>query len=194
MIHATLRTRTTSDWLIASSRGAGEADLRPVVDVDDLPMIPGRSLRGLLRQACLDASAVLGSDAAGALFGDLGRDGRVGIGDARLPAEYSDAISRGEFEPEDLITIRRRTAIDATSGTARPGSLHAIAPAIAGLVLEAPIEVESEEDLARLAFAASMVRRLGMARSRGLGGCMLDVLHEGRVVNGDACTPVGGCA
>lgn len=190
MIHATLRVRTTSDWLIASSRGSGEADLRPVVDADDLPMIPGRSLRGLLRQACRDAAAVLGADAALRLFGDAGVDGRVGIGDARLPGEFAEAVGRGNFAAEDLVTIRRRTAIDAETGTARAGSLHAIAPAIAGLVLEAPIEVTNKDDLPRLAFAAAMVRRMGMARSRGLGGCTLDLLRDGRPVDGNTCTPV----
>jgi CRISPR/Cas system CSM-associated protein Csm3 (group 7 of RAMP superfamily) len=194
VIEAILRITMVSDWLVSTSREGGEADLRPLLDDDGLPMIPGRSLRGLLRQATVDAAAVVGANAAQVIFGSQADEGRVAIGDARVPAGIARGVTAGRLDARDLMTIRRRTAIDPETGTALAGSLHAIETAISGLVLLAPIECRDAEDLARLALAATLVRRLGMSRSRGLGRCRLEIVREGRRLDPAAATPVGGAA
>lgn len=191
---AILRITMTADWLISSSRGGSEADLRPLLDQDELPMIPGRSLRGLLRQATTDAVALLGQDAAELMFGSEGIAGRIGIGDARLPESVAAGIGAGDFEARDLLTMRRRTAIDPETGSALPSSLHSMELAIAGLVLLAPVECDEPTDLPRLALAAALVRRLGMARSRGLGSCTVEVLEGGTVISHTEATVIGGAA
>ncbi|MDC0429223.1 RAMP superfamily CRISPR-associated protein [Phycisphaerales bacterium] len=194
MIDALLRIRTSSDWLISSTRSSGEADLQPLVDECGLPIIPGRSLRGLLRSAVREASALIDSSVEDAMFGIEGIEGRFAIGDARLPAEIISSIDAKEAETRDLFTIRRRTAIDASTGTAMAGSLRAIEVVVPGLVLHAPVAFKDPEDLPRLAFAASLIRRLGMGRSRGLGRCTMDFLHAGDVISGETFCESGGTA
>jgi len=194
MIDAILRIRTSADWLIASSRGGGEADLHPVVDDRGFPIIPGRSLRGLLRAGMREASCLFDSSLEDAIFGREGVEGRLAVGDARLPAAIRSAIDSKQASIEDLFTIRRRTAIDPETGTARSGSLRAIEVTVPGLVLEASIQVTDAGDLPTLAFAASMVRRLGMGRSRGLGRCVMEILHGDEPVSRTRLQDTGGAA
>jgi len=194
MIDVLLRIRTSSDWLIASSRGGGEADIQPLVDDRGLPIIPGRSLRGLLRSAMREASSLIDPSLEDAIFGVEGSEGRVAIGDARLPAAIIAAIEADDASTKDLFTVRRRTAIDPTTGTARPGSLRAIEVVVPGLVLHAPMQVTDADDLPRLALSASLIRRIGMGRSRGLGRCTVDLLQNGSIVPIDAVLATGGAA
>lgn len=194
MIDAILRIRMSSDWLIASNRGGGEADIQPLVDEGGFPIIPGRSLRGLLRSAMREASALIDPSLEDAVFGREGLEGRLAIGDARLPAAIISTIEANQATTGDLFTIRRRTAIDPSTGTARPGSLRAIEVVVPGLVLHASLQLTEADDLPRIAFAASMIRRLGMGRSRGLGRCVLDILHNGKLVSTVGLEEAGGAA
>jgi len=200
MIQATLVIHCDSEWLIAGGNSTlGTADMAPMRDAEGLPFVPGRTIRGLLREAMAIVDDALAGDRGEVqteqterLFGtrkqDGGagesRDGTVRIGDALLPQEVADALDCATGgDPRDLVLSIRRTALDGTSRAAKKGSLREMEVVMAGLQLAADIQCETEGDLRWLAFAAGLVRSFGHSRSRGLGRCRLEIRHRGATLN-----------
>jgi CRISPR/Cas system CSM-associated protein Csm3 (group 7 of RAMP superfamily) len=167
-----------SDWLVATSEGQGMADASPVTDGNGLPYIPGRSLRGLLREAVgLTANDARLQDA---VFGRRPQpgdpsatvtEGAVCISDARLTRDVAEAVLDGEGGQE-LMTVRRQTAICPDTGGAQQGSLRSLEVAMPGLTLVAEVSGEAEA-LDAIRLAAPLVQHLGNGRSRGLGRCRM---------------------
>jgi CRISPR/Cas system CSM-associated protein Csm3 (group 7 of RAMP superfamily) len=190
MITAQLVIHCDSEWLIAGGDSAiGTADLAPMLDSDGLPFIPGRTIRGLLREATtlVDEAISPGARHADRLFGtrktseapaSAEGDGSVRIGDGLLPEEIASLCASVD-DRRDLVATVRRTALEGASRTAKRGSLREMEVAIAGLQLVATIECQTEEDLSLLAFAGGLVRNFGHSRSRGLGRCHLEFTRTG---------------
>jgi CRISPR/Cas system CSM-associated protein Csm3 (group 7 of RAMP superfamily) len=211
MIQALLVIHCDSEWLIAGGDSTlGTADMAPMRDAEGLPFVPGRTIRGLLREAMSSVDDAFARDRSDVqagqterLFGtrkqdgDAGepRDGSVRIGDALLPQEVAGALDRAKGgDPQDIVHSIRRTALDGASRSAKKGSLREMEVVMAGLQLAADIRCETEADLRWLAFAAGLVRSFGHSRSRGLGRCRLEVRRDGAVVNPGsikACTEGG---
>ncbi len=202
MIQAMLVIHCDSEWLIAGGDSTlGTADMAPMRDAEGLPFVPGRTIRGLLREAMAIVDDALASERgelqAGQterLFGtrkqDGGagesRDGTVRIGDALLPEEVAGALRAEGGDPQDLLLSICRTALDGQTRSAKKGSLREMEVVMAGLQLAADIQCETETDLRWLAFAAGLVRSLGHSRSRGLGRCRLEFRYRGATVNPDS--------
>ncbi len=179
-------------WHCGSGKGSGDyLDALAERDSLGLPFVPGRLLKGVLRDAMMRCEA-FGHAAPGtaeALFGARwnghGADpsdtrptpGALRVADARLPealrawlrvpgnAIYRQALSRELFA----------AAVDETTGTtrgSRPRGMEAIVP----LVLEAelrpieglPVPAGWRESLAA---ALPLVGAVGAYRTRGLGRC-----------------------
>ncbi len=194
MIRAQLVIHCDSEWLVAGGESSvGTADLAPMLDAESLPFIPGRTLRGLLREAVtqVDDAFGRGSGHADRLFGTrksgeateaVQRDGVVRIGDALLSQDIAEAC-KSASDRCDLIATIRRTALDREHRSAKPGSLREMEVAIAGLQLAAVVECQSWTDLELLAFASGLVRGFGHSRSRGLGRCHLTLSYDGNQVD-----------
>lgn len=189
MPRAQLVVLLDSEWLIAGgSSTLGSSDMAPLLDAEQLPTIPGRTLRGLLREsvAMIDDCSPP-TQHADRLFGvrkngddrlDAG-DGSIRIGNALLV----DAIASECFEPArraDLFVTIKRTALDAETRTARTGSLREMEVAIAGLELVADVDAATRDDLELLAFSCGLLRSLGHSRSRGLGRCRFELWIDGK--------------
>jgi len=181
-----------SEWIVAGGESHfGTSDMAPLRDAEGFPFIPGRTLRGVLREALStmdDCLGLEGDDAwAVRLFGrrlseaapgfGTFKDGMARVGNARLVAEVADLCRDGE-ERLDLCTRVRRTALGGDR-IAVERSLREMEVCIAGLTLVADVELPDRESLSALAFACRLVRSLGHGRSRGLGRCRLSVVHEG---------------
>mgnify|MGYP005662965319 CR=1 FL=1 len=181
MTTATLVITMYSDWLIATNEGQGLADASPVKDVNGLPYIPGRSIRGLLR----DATRLLSVDGRlqDEVFGTRSSDGadtaaitpgQVSISDAVVTREVAEAVINKSVSAQDLYTIRRQTSIESSTGTAQRGSLRSIEVVIPGLTLIAEV-AGPDGAIDWLKKSAPLVQHLGHGRSRGLGRCRMQL-------------------
>lgn len=158
----TLRLDLLSPWICGSGRGAGKLhDAVGVRDDDGLPYIPGRHLKGLLRDALERAPArayggdtANGDEVASFLFGpkatseerDLAANyffGLLRVSSARLSdADRSAALLHGEAEREaTLFMTAQSTAIDPILGVARDKTLRSTQLAIP-MTLYAEIEAD----------------------------------------------------
>ena len=185
---------------LTSSAGEGRVGL---VNCDitydnlGLPILPGRRLKGLWREAyrdVVDAAGLCGKrlKSAEKIFGKTGqRSGDGGaclyVGNAELHLPKASSL-RGwldyfqqESNPSNLhlddviqhfATLRPQTSIDRNTGAALENSFRTIRTLKAGLVFWAPVHfIESPNDtvLEALVLGAAALQRMGTARTRGLG-------------------------
>lgn len=182
---------------LTSAAGEGRVGLvdRDVAfDELGLPILPGRRLKGLWREAYRDVADAWTSCGespipADRIFGKAGQ--KSGDGDACLyiaNAELREASSLKpwlrylhhpkiqKLHPDDVVqhfsTVRAQTAIDRHTGAARENTLRLTRTLRAGLVFRAPLRfVEPPADALKnaLALGAAALQYMGTARTRGLG-------------------------
>lgn len=198
MIDATIQIDMLSEWLIGGERDRSSgADVAQLRDRFGLPYIPGRSLRGLLRDASqtLAMAPDLNHRATHQkLFGKEGVPGLLRVGNAYLPEEVRQACQADHtLEARDFVTLIAATAIDNKTGAAKDHSLRFTEAAIPGLQFESKVALP-EEYLNALATICALVRCLGANRYRGLGRCHMQIRHENAPKPTDylaACTGEG---
>lgn len=183
-------------WHCGSGSGRG-ASVDAVVDRDylGLPYVPGRMLKGLLRDAVGTLEGLGHAEAGSAehLFGRAARSDETGqtrqasvpgvlaVSDARLPDDLARWLAHEEQRAARaaLTTEVFSTAIDSHTGVALDRSLRAIEVAI-------PLELHAEiapvgrcqpgcdwRDIVRRALP--LLNRIGAGRSRGLGRCVAEL-------------------
>lgn len=193
MIRAIIRIDFDSEWLIAGGRSTiGSADMAPIRDSDGFPYIPGRSLRGVLREAVATLDDCTETRHTNRIFGnritanagdqETAEMGSSHVGSAYLAKEFVDECGDADSRADLFMSIKR-TKINSSTRTATPGSLREMEVCIPGLVLFADIELANEDDLRLLAFAAGLIRSIGHSKSRGLGRCRLAVVRDGKNVD-----------
>lgn len=181
-------------WHAGSGRGQGRVlDAVPVVDAEGLPYLPGRQLKGLLRDAlrCLETWGHAPAGTEARLFGgeaqgtaqDLrlrrSEPGCVAVSNAVL----GDAERQWLCSPDgrrlmpELFRDVFSTAID-EHGTANDQSLRGMQVVVpvrlqAQVRLEAADEAAARVDLEHLRRAAALVQHVGAKRSRGYGRARL---------------------
>lgn len=181
-----------SYWHIGSGRGQGvHLDALTRRDPHGLPLLPGRSVRGLLRDAVCHAQALgwYGDQPSlhESLFGRRVADGEheilpgcLRVSDARLPPALSDWLAHKDQAAlrEGLFAQLFSTAIDDASGTALRSSLRGIEVCI-------PLELQARVELLpgaqgvpdawqqQLALALPLIHGIGANRSRGMGRAVL---------------------
>lgn len=183
--------RFDSDWHIGSGAGVpGQVDRGVLRDPEGLPLVPAKTLTGLLRDGCERVAQSLGEgwpalvvDLFGAQPHNTGGR-RVHASPARLsirPARLSDGL-RGRFvDPvlrDALFAVTPHVQIDDVTGRAQDGHLFWMESVPAGAVLTAPMEVEGalgDHACALLFAGAAAVRRIGGKRRRGLGTCRVEI-------------------
>lgn len=171
-----LNIELLSDSLFGAGHGrAGEVDIEPELDpATGLPVIGGRTLKGLLVEAAADilySAEQAGSpgldrlrDSASRLFGRPGSDlksrGALRVSTATMPADLHQAVlaaigeGSGSISRKDVISredvvealtiIRRQTAIDTETDAPKKGSLRSGRLVMRGMELSAPITLEGE--------------------------------------------------
>lgn len=209
----TYRLKFTTESDATFGRGDGLASLIDAEVQHDrygLPFLGGRSLKGLLEEECASILFALKEQkknqmfydafygAARHLFGIPGSrdsDGAIlHISDARLPADFREAIAKGvernELKSEQVLNsltaIRHQTAMD-KSGAPKTGSLRVIRVILRDTPFEAELtfnQPPSDLDLALLAACVKSFRRAGTGRNRGRGELTAQLGDE----NGDDVT------
>jgi CRISPR-associated protein Csx10 len=160
--------------------GVGGVDTATETDADGMPVLRGRTLKGLLVEeaaAILEMAGGPGAliEAASVLFGDPGRHGSsslLSFADGSVAPVVREAFKDNGWDVRALTCVRRQTAIDRNTGAARTGSLRAARLIRAGVVLRCP--VRSARDLtpterALLAACVASIRRIGLHRNEGWG-------------------------
>lgn len=195
-----------SYWLQGTGRGGGaDYDLVADRDSDGLPVLRGRHLRGLLREASRQAHAFGWPDAPDPelFFGGRGENGHPGcvtVDDAmvaqELASEFIDPDS-GDIRIDPAVLFRRvsSTAIHPETGSVLPKTLRTIEVATP-LPLYSRLSWRPETRLtvcpgdrdrvesaasdwsSRIEAVLSLVDGIGAKRSRGMGQACLSVAGE----------------
>lgn len=178
-------------WHPGGGRGQGMVlDATCHRDADGLPVLPGRHLKGLLRDALERAQAWdwdQHDGLAAHLFGDRPEDtsdrtpnpGCLRVGDARLPEDIANHLTTkdGQALRTGLFRSLYATAVSHHTGTAEDRSLRGIevvvpVPLFADISpipgQEPPIDWE-----ARLKAVLPLIDSVGAHRNRGLGRAVL---------------------
>ncbi len=194
MSHATLTIDIQGYWHAGGGRGAG-AVLDAVVHKDNLglPLLPGRHLKGLLRDA-LHRAALWGWDGydtlAERLFGQTTENhsgeqppspGCLRVSDARLPDELAAWLGSAEEEAKnqraELFRSHYVTAIEHESGTAKTHSLRGIEVTIPlqlqAVIAPLPGREPPLDWIEKLHAVLPLIDAVGAHRSRGLGRAQL---------------------
>lgn len=195
MRSARLHIEIRSYWHAGGGVGSGAvSDALVQRDSGGLPVLPGRHLKGLLREA-VDAAGVWQwpgyEGLAATLFGERDEEtgtvpaaGALRVTDATLPSETAAWLSGtedGRALCPGLFRTLHTTAIDPESGTALDQSLHGSEVSVP-LTLEAriaPVTGETPTDWGeRLKEVLPLIRAVGAQRQRGLGRAVLSLKEE----------------
>lgn len=189
-----LKVAIVSYWHPGTGRSGGAVtDAMAYRGGDGLPRLPGRHLKGLLREALERAEDWSWSGFEGLasrLFGDRTEaddrgtqfpwPGCLRVGDATLSAEVAAWLGHADQAAtrSSLFRTVHATAIDHFTGTAAEKSLRGI-EVVVPLDLTAPISVIERADsppsdwAERLAEVLPLIVAVGAHRSRGLGRATL---------------------
>ncbi len=167
-----------SNWHCGSGLAAGaDVDALVVKDSDGLPYVPGRTIKGLLR----DAATELGYDVSSInkVFGKAGEQknqtGCAFFSNVVLPEQEAKEIVKGQLASH-LYQTFSFTAID-ENGIARDNSLRKI-ETVVPCSLEGTISGIDSNDEAMLKEAMKFIKRMGTGRNRGYGRCKISIGKE----------------
>lgn len=190
-----LQVCVRSYWHSGTGRGLGAAvDVAAYRDADNLPALPGRHIKGLLRHALEQAWSwgwaghadgsllhnLLGQRTEQTPDGQVPSSGLLRVSDARLPDELGAWLSVDERSAERaaLFRILQSTAVDEITGSARDRSLRGI-EVVVPLDLRAIIEpipgpgAPPSDWPERLCEVLPLIPAVGGHRTRGLGRAQL---------------------
>lgn len=182
----TLKIDLLSYWHAGSGHGAkADVDAMVLRDSRGFPYLPGRTLKGLLRDALLDMNC---ADDAGRLFGRAAEQGKntgsvagiVAVDDACMDAAECDWIE-SSVESDGL----KAQLFESVASTAIQGSGVAVEKSLRLIEVALPmklsatltfLEAGESSDLHILAEACGLIRSLGSHRHRGLGRCRFNLI------------------
>ena len=183
-----------TDWNCSSGLSGGlDTDTAALKDENGLPYIPGKTIKGLLRDAAeiLDVS----NDIQDILFGykykakkeneDENEDkhkeqqGQCFFTNAEIPKEMQNHIVSNESVKTHLFRDIAATAIDKEEGFAKKHSLRKIEVAVPMTVYgEIEYTDEAKPHIDYLQSCMHYIKRLGLNRNRGLGRCQFSVIKK----------------
>jgi CRISPR/Cas system CSM-associated protein Csm3 (group 7 of RAMP superfamily) len=159
-----------------------DADSIVLKDGDNLPYIPGKTLKGLFKDALMEIADVGRIDRSiiEQIFGGVNKDnssfaGKAFFNNAVLPVQEQEEIKSNKLS-EYLYRNIASTAIN-DRGVAVKGSLRTIQVTIP-VVMEGSVVLKEQIDGAEQAFeqAFKWLRYIGVSRNRGLGRCKISKL------------------
>lgn len=171
-----------AQWHCGSGTSAG-ADLDALVikDKNDMPFIPGKTLKGLIREAVENLVQLEGKDEEltariGEAFGTEGKQtGCLHFSNAVMVKREYDAIVSHKAQ-QYLYNKVTTTSID-KDGVAKDHSLRSM-ETVVPCTLEAEISEVPAELRDTIMRAFGMIKRMGLKRNRGLGRCEIKAKEE----------------
>ena len=162
-----------SPWHCGSGLGGGnDADYCPIKDIDGFPFIPGKTIKGLFREA----SEVLNDKKfTERIFGiastkndEFDQSGEAIWSNAELSTEERNEI-KGNSLVEKIYLNQYFTKIN-SNGITEDKSLRRGEYAIP-MLLKATIMVPSKDDVEPIKNCMGYIKHIGLQRSRGFGRC-----------------------
>ncbi len=155
-------------------------DTDVVYDDYGLPYIPAKRLKGCIREAALELYEMGLMPHYNAIFGKEGSDASAfTISNARLENYDAKVIELKQFEKTDFVNqqnvlslftyLRTQTAVDTNTGTAIENSLRTLRVLKMGLIFHADVDLKNKDYVEEFKNAVSMVKHMGVSRTRGLG-------------------------
>lgn len=171
-----------AQWHCGSGTSAG-ADLDALVikDKNDMPFIPGKTLKGFVREAVENLVQLEGKDEEltariGEAFGTEGKQtGSLHFSNAKLEDREYEAIVGNEAQ-QYLYNKVTTTSID-KDGVAKDHSLRSM-ETVVPCTLQAEITDVPTELRATIMRAFGLIKRMGLKRNRGLGRCEIKVKED----------------
>ncbi|MGL4410851.1 MAG: RAMP superfamily CRISPR-associated protein [Bacteroidales bacterium] len=168
-----------SDWHCGSGLSSGaDVDATVIRDLNGLPYMPGKTLKGVLREASqlLVDLGHYDQSTLDACFGSSNEGGHTQgdlfFGSASLDLPSNTPAALKSF----LFRKIASTAIDSERGTAMQGSLRKHEVCVP-LTLEGEIEGDLSPYVELLTRACAMVKCVGVNRNRGFGRCRINLLE-----------------
>ena len=167
-----------TDWHCGSGLAAGaDVDALVVTDANGLPYVPGKTIKGLVREAMLETNSETDLDerVLDKLFGteckdDCGNQGCLFFSNAELSRSEKEEIVRNKAQ-KYLFRSIASTALD-ENGVAKRHSLRKIQVTVPctmeGCILNIP-----DDTAALIGNSLRYIKRLGQNRNRGLGRCTI---------------------
>lgn len=157
-------------------------DMDVVYDAHGIPYIPAKRIKGCIREAALELQefGLISQEQYEKLFGKEGiQSSAFSLSNAYLK-EYPALMAVAErYKGTELVTpqnlleqytgTRTQTAVDLETGVADKNSLRTMRVVRRGLEFEAECSLQKNADKELLQQAVSLVKHMGVSRSRGLG-------------------------
>lgn len=183
-----------SEWHTGSGMTSGsDLDALVIKDENNLPFIPGKTLKGLIKEACEDYNRLSGGNWEKVIqvyFGlesstkespELTREGKAHFTNAEVSAEFKKAIL--QTEKGKKLTNHLYRAVASTSigknGVAKQHSLRRMETVVPLELYAKVLFLEEEEIIKLIGQSLGMIKRLGQNRHRGLGRCSFSLVGKG---------------
>lgn len=154
-----------SDWHCGSGLAAGaEADSVVIKDRNGLPYVPGKTIKGLVREAYMT----------------LYNEADLPSGMFFSNAELSDGLKYKILSASEPLTeylYHNVASIAMKDGIAVDGSLRTIQVTVPCILTATIKNVGEGEDVQKLEKALKYVKHIGYCRNRGLGRCRLSIVE-----------------
>ena len=175
-----------SPWHCGSGLSAGaDVDALVIKDKDMLPYVPGKTVKGLLREAVEEYLAFRQLDADELVKKTFGHLAAENEEDVRKGMAFFTNAELDEKERQYILThklgrhlfdIKASTRID-DNGVADDHSLRRIEVTVPFTLYGKILDVDDEMALT-LMTAAGLIKRMGVNRNRGLGRCTFKVWED----------------
>ena len=177
-----------SNWHCGSGLAAGaDVDALVVKDANGLPYVPGRTLKGLLREAAYELNQYAREDHSSFLDDIFGISGDQPITESNAARTGSAFFGNATLAEGKAIVTNRlvsylfqtfaSTAIDENSGIAKDNSLRKT-ETVVPCILKGDIRNVPEQGVTLLEKAMQMVKRMGTGRNRGYGRCCISIITK----------------
>ena len=175
-------------WHIGSGQHSGVvADAIVAKTKNNLPFIPGRTLKGLLREAAevlnsLNDGELVSSAFIESTFGNVTSSSETTkavsfFSNAYLSNHLANNLNSNHLS-SNLYRLQSSTALD-EKGQALKGSLRTLEVTIPLTLYGSVIDVPDKQDFTiQLEHCFNYVKRMGVNRNKGLGACNLEILKE----------------
>lgn len=170
-----------SQWHCGSGLSAGaDVDALVVKDRNGMPYVPGKTVKGLVREAVENLMQFTVANKSGLIDKAFGKEGvatgSAHFGNAKLDAKERDAIVKANAA-QFLYNKVTTTAIS-DEGTAQDHSLRSI-ETVVPCKLYGEITGVPEELAGDIVRSFGLIKRIGHKRTRGLGRCDIRPTEKG---------------
>lgn len=174
-------------WHCGSGQAAGpDVDELTIKDSNGHPFVPGRTMKGLLRDACQQMGdygmSGMDADRINTVFGyyDENDAGYPAKGDAFFSDLVLPVADQRKIAADQTLCNAMYSSIVATAigedGIAKDHSLRKIQVTVP-CELYGMIANVSEEDIDMLENAMKFIKRMGLGRNHGLGRCKVELIE-----------------